>query len=57
VKKALVFTASLLAATPAIAKTGHVIQVHHGYDCVEFVLWEDAAAVCGASNVFSSNGQ
>lgn len=54
-KKALALTAALLAATPAIAKTGHVIQVHHGNDCVEFVLWEDAAAVCGgASNVFSN---
>ena len=55
-KKALAFTTSLLAATPAMAKTGHVIQVHHGSDCVEFALLEDADAVCGASNVFLSNG-
>jgi hypothetical protein len=55
-KKALAFTASLLAATPAMAKTGHVIQVHHGNDCVEFVLWEDAIQQCGASNVFLSGG-
>ena len=41
---------------PAIAKTGHVIQVHHGNDCVEFVLWEDAIQQCGANNVFLSNG-
>lgn len=55
-KKALAFTTSLLAATAAMAKTGHVIQVHHGLDCVEFALLEDADAVCGASNVFLSNG-
>ena len=51
-KKALAFTASLLAATPATAKTGHVIQVHYGNDCVEFVLWEDAIEQCGPSSVF-----
>jgi hypothetical protein len=56
VKKALTFAASLLAVTPAMAKTGHVIQVHHGYDCVEFVLWEDAIQQCGSNNVFLSNG-
>jgi hypothetical protein len=55
-KKALAFGAALLAVTPAMAHTGHVIQVHHGNDCVEFVLWEDAIAVCGAGNVFLSNG-
>jgi hypothetical protein len=56
--KALVFTTSLFAATPAMALTsGHVIQVHHGADCVEFALLEDAVAVCsGLANVFLSNG-
>jgi hypothetical protein len=54
--KALAFTASLLAVTPAMAKTGHVIQVHRGNDCVEFALLEDANAVCGASDVFLSGG-
>jgi|SRR6516162_2268441 len=43
-------------SAPALANSGHVIQVHHGYDCVEFALWEDAIVQCGASNVFLSNG-
>jgi hypothetical protein len=55
-KKALAFTASLLAVTPAMAKMGHVIQVHHGNDCVEFVLWEDAIQQCGSNAVFLPNG-
>jgi hypothetical protein len=55
-KRMFAFVGALLVATPAMAKTGHVIQVHHGGDCVEFVLWEDAIAVCGASNVFLSGG-
>ena len=54
--KALAFITSLLAATPAMALTGHVIQVHHGTDCVEFAILEDANAVCGSTNVFLSNG-
>jgi hypothetical protein len=52
----LAFVGALLVATPAMAKTGHVIQVHHGVDCVEFVLWEDAMQQCGANSVFLSNG-
>jgi hypothetical protein len=55
-KKALAFTASLLAVTPTMAKTGHVIQVHHSFDCFEFVLWEDAQNACGPTNVFLPNG-
>jgi len=56
VKKAVTFVGALLVATPAMAKTGHIIQVHHGYDCVEFALLEDAMATCGANNVFLSSG-
>jgi hypothetical protein len=52
---ALAFTASLLTVTPAMAKTGHVIQVHHGNDCVEFVLLEDAEPACGP-NFYTASG-
>jgi hypothetical protein len=50
VKKGLSFAAALLAATPAMARNGHVFQVHHGYDGISFVLWEDVAAICGAND-------
>src|ERR1700739_4969281 len=43
-------------SAPALANNGHVIQVHHGANCVEFALWEDGIAVCGESNVFLANG-
>jgi hypothetical protein len=56
VKRTLAFVSALLVTTPAMANKGHVIQVHHGSDCVEFVLLEDALTVCGADNVFLSNG-
>jgi len=56
VKRASAFVAALLAVAPAMAKTGHVIQVHHGYDCVEFALLEDAMVMCGANNIFLSTG-
>lgn len=55
-KRTFAFVGALLVATPAMAKTGHVIQVHRGNDCVEFVLLEDATAVCGANNVFLPGG-
>jgi hypothetical protein len=55
VKKVLAFTASLLAATPAMGRTGHIIQVHWGTDCVEFVLLEDAFPACG-SNLYLPSG-
>jgi len=51
----LAFTASLLAAAPAMARTGHIIQVHHGNDCVEFVLLEDAEPACGP-NLHTASG-
>jgi hypothetical protein len=31
---------------PVFANSGHIIQVHHGADCVEFVLLEDAPPAC-----------
>jgi len=49
-------TAFSISVTPALAQSGHVIQVHHGADCVEFAIWEDAIATCGASMVFLSSG-
>jgi hypothetical protein len=55
-KRSFAFVGALLVAIPAMAKTGHVIQVHRGGDCVEFVLWEDAIAQCGPGNVFLSGG-
>jgi hypothetical protein len=50
-RKAIIAAISALSTfaltVPVNAVTGHIIQVHHGGDCVEFVLLEDAdAASC-----------
>jgi hypothetical protein len=45
-----------LFATPILADSGHVIQVHHGHDCIEFTTFEEAAKICGANNVYGQNG-
>jgi hypothetical protein len=55
-KRAFAFVGALLAASPAIAKTGHILQVHHGNDCVEFVLVEEAIAACGVNAYTPPNG-
>jgi hypothetical protein len=45
-RKAIIAAIAALSACaltlPVYAVTGHIIQVHHGADCVEFVLLEDA---------------
>ena len=32
---------------PVSGNSGHILQVHHGADCVEFALVEDANTACG----------
>ena len=41
-RKTLTATIVALISTPALANSGHILQVHHGADCVEFALVEDA---------------
>jgi hypothetical protein len=45
--KTLMATFAALISTPALANSGHILQVHHGADCVEFALVEDANTTCG----------
>jgi hypothetical protein len=45
--KTLLATVAALISTPALANSGHILQVHHGADCVEFALVEDANTACG----------
>jgi hypothetical protein len=45
--KTLMATIVTLISTPALANSGHILQVHHGADCVEFALVEDANTTCG----------
>jgi len=51
--KTLVSTIVTLISTAALANSGHIIQVHHSADCVEFALLEDANTTCGP-NVYLS---
>jgi hypothetical protein len=46
-RKTLMPTIVALISTPALANSGHILQVHHGADCVEFALVEDANKTCG----------
>jgi hypothetical protein len=48
---------ALVASFPAFAVNGHVLQVHHGFDCVEFVLLEDAVVGTCGSNIFTGTGK
>lgn len=53
-RKIVILVGSIALSTPALANNGHVTQVHHGANCVEFVTLEEATSTCGASNVFSN---
>jgi hypothetical protein len=58
-RKLLISTAAaLVLSASAFAKTGHVLQIHHGGACLEFVLYEDAVAACGTdgNNIWLSTG-
>jgi hypothetical protein len=46
-RKTLMATIVALISTSALANSGHILQVHHGADCVEFALVEDANTTCG----------
>ena len=46
-RKTLTVTIVALIPTSALANSGHILQVHHGADCVEFALVEDANKTCG----------
>ena len=51
---AAAITAVFMTSAPAFANHGHIIQVHHGADCVTFALYEDAINICGVNNIFNS---
>ena len=51
---AAAITAVFMTSAPAFANHGHIIQVHHGADCVTFALYEDAINIWGVNNIFNS---
>jgi hypothetical protein len=55
-RKTVMATIVALISTPALANSGHIIQVHHGLDCVEFALLEDANTTCGPNVYISGTG-